>query len=418
FEKVKESLFEGSLWTILVGLGALLSVGGAILFIRRRRVDEEFEVSMLSIESNSHSVGNSSSSAASASMSASHTASMASEAIADKETSFLTVYSDSDAVVQADEVDPVAEADVYIAYGRDEQAEEVLLDGVVSHPDRIDIKQKLLSLYHKRQNAEGFERIAEELYSQRAALTGDIWKQVCEMGKEVAPNNPLFDLSGDDLNAAVEADSELLLEGDDISEVPLGSDQVAGLSVEGEEDLIDHLDESFSSKHSDLEEELTIEDQSEMVVGSLSEDESIQLINFDDGRSEISELDEIEIDALEFAGDIPTSMDLSKESNNDAVEISVNDDDEDLLDFNFDDVTDADEDDDVERPFSDVQEVSDLEIDPDYDEARTQYELAKVFVDLGDEDGARKILLELVVDKENSPEVLNDAQVLLDSINA
>jgi len=182
--------------------------------------------------------------------------------------------------------------------------------------------------------------------------------------------------------------------------------------------LIDHLDESFSSKHSDLEEELTIEDQSEMVVGSLSEDESIQLINFDDGRSEISELDEIEIDALEFAGDIPTSMDLSKESNNDAVEISVNDDDEDLLDFNFDDVTDADEDDDVERPFSDVQEVSDLEIDPDYDEARTQYELAKVFVDLGDEDGARKILLELVVDKENSPEVLNDAQVLLDSINA
>jgi pilus assembly protein FimV len=417
FEKIKESLFEGSLWKVLVGLGALLAAGAAILFIRRRRVDEEFEVSMLSIESNSHSVGNSSSSAASTSMSASHTASMASEAIADKETSFLTVYSDSDAVVQADEVDPVAEADVYIAYGRDEQAEEVLLDGVVSHPDRIDIKQKLLSLYHKRQNAEGFERIAEELYSQRAALTGDVWKQVCEMGKEVAPNNPLFDLSGDDLNTAEEANSELLLEGDDISEVSLEFDEVASPPNDEESD---HLDAPFPDQQSDLEEELTIEDQSEMVVGSLAEDESIQLINFDDGRSEISELDEIEIDALEFAGDIPTSMDLSKESDDDVVEISVSDDDEDLLDFNFDDASDegaGDDGDDLERAFGEVQEVSDLEIDPDYDEARTQYELAKVFVDLGDEDGARKILVELVADKANSSEVLSDAQALLDSIN-
>jgi Tfp pilus assembly protein FimV len=34
--------------------------------------------------------------------------------------------------------------DVYIAYGRDEQAEEALLDGVVSHPERIeDIAKKL-----------------------------------------------------------------------------------------------------------------------------------------------------------------------------------------------------------------------------------------------------------------------------------
>jgi pilus assembly protein FimV len=409
-EKVKSALFDGGLWKVLVGLGAILAAGAAILFLRRRRVDEEFEVSMLSIESSSHGVGHSSSSAASTSMSASHTASLASEAIADKETSFLTVYSDSDAVVQADEVDPVAEADVYIAYGRDEQAEEVLLDGVVSHPERIDIKQKLLSLYHKRENVEGFELIAEELYSQRSTLTADIWQQVCEMGKEVAPSNPLFDLSGDDLNTAVEAGSELLPEGGDISQVPLddGVDETPEKVVEDDsDDLIDHLDESLSDKHSDLEEELTIEDQSEMVVGSLAEDESIQLVNFEDGRSEVSELDEVEIDALEFADDLPASMGLSKESSDEIVDI-----DDDLLEFNLD------EGDDLERAFGKVQEVSGLEIDPDYDEARTQYELAKVFVDLGDEDGARKILGELLSNKENSTEVLSDAQELLDSINS
>ena len=72
----------------------------------------------------------------------------------------------------------------------------------------------------------------------------------------------------------------------------------------------------------------------------------------------------------------------------------------------------------METSFSDTPEVSDLEIDADYDEARTQYELAKVFVDLGDEDGARKILVELVADEKNSASVLEDARSLLDSINA
>jgi len=444
-EKAKSLFFEGGLWKVLAGLGVLLAAGVGLLFMRRRRADEEFEISMLSIESNSHSVGNSATTQDSASMSMSHTASVASEAgvNADKETSFLTVYSDSDAVVQADEVDPVAEADVYIAYGRDEQAEEVLLDGVVSHPDRIDIKQKLLSLYHKRQNTEGFERIAEELYSQRAALTGDIWAQVCEMGKEVAPSNPLFELSGDDLNTAVEADSELLLEGGDISEVsidvvPTDDDIVPSDEVSVEagtvpmdnelsagDDLTDHLDdESHAEKRSELEESLTIEDESEMVVGSLADDESIQLINFDDGRSEISELNEVEIDALEFGGDIPDSMDLSKADDNAVSAPKVDDDDDDLLDFDIeaaalsDDKSDDKQEVEQEHSVGEVQEVSDLEIDPDYDEARTQYELAKVFVDLGDEDGARKILVELADNDENADDVQNDAKALLESINS
>lgn len=405
-EKAKSALFEGGLWKVLAGLGALLVAGLGLIFMRRRKADEEFEISMLSIESNSHSVGHSESTAVSASVS--HTASIAPEAtIADKETSFLTVYSDSDAVVQADEVDPVAEADVYIAYGRDEQAEEVLLDGVVSHPGRIDIKQKLLSLYHKRQNVEGFERIAEELYSQRAELTGDVWTQVCEMGKEVAPSNPLFELSGDDLNTVVEANSELNLGDGDIPEasgdealdvddvVNIGSadssldDAALDIELTDGDEVVDHLDDSLIEKQSDLGEPIAIEDESEMVVGSLADDQSIQLVDFDDGRSEISELDEVEIDALEFGID---ALDASPKANDNV-------------------------DGELEQAVSEIQEVSDLEIDPDYDEARTQYELAKVFVDLGDEDGARKILVELVGNEENSAEVLADSKALLDSIS-
>lgn len=403
FDKVKNALFGGGLWKILAGIGALIAAGLGLIFLRNRRADEEFEISMLSIESNSQSVNESNNSSSS-----DHSMSMSQsvaddEGGADKETSFLTVYSDSDAVVQADEVDPVAEADVYIAYGRDEQAEEVLLDGVVSHPDRIDIKHKLLSLYHKRQNAEGFERIAEELYSQRAALTGDMWQQVSQMGKEIAPHNPLFELDGDDLSTAIEASSELQLEGDNIDEVPIDS----------ESSLIE-LD--------DLDEVMTIDDESELVVDSLVDDDSIQLVNFDDGRSEVSELDEIDVLDFSNSTDTPLASDELVEQNAsvDVPEVSLEDGDEDnVLEFSLDTSDVEDDDDDVgERNYSDSPEVSDLEIDPDYDEARTQYELAKVFVDLGDEDGARKILEDLVANNETSEAVMTDSQALLDSINS
>ena len=426
FDKVKSLVFEGGLWKIIAGLGTLLVAGAALLFMRRRRADEEFEISMLSIESNSHSVGHSASSAASASVSMSHSA--ADESEADKETSFLTVYSDSDAVVQADEVDPVAEADVYIAYGRDEQAEEVLLDGIVSHPDRIDIKQKLLSLYHKRQNKEGFERIAEELYAQRALLTADVWASVCDQGKEVSPENPLFDLSGDDLNAAVEVEADQ--PSSDLDNIQSDKQDVV-VDVASDEDLNADTVDNLDHQSSDLEEVLTIDDDSEALAGSLNDDESIQLINFDDGRSEVSELDEVEIDALEFSGqaaDALNETDLSASELDSEKELVLSEpsdvsttEDEDTLEFNFDESLVNDDEvesnQDAEHSVGDVPEVSDLEIDDDYDEARTQFELAKVFVDLGDEDGARTILVELVSADDTGDDVRADSKALLDSIS-
>jgi len=68
--------------------------------------------------------------------------------------------------------------------------------------------------------------------------------------------------------------------------------------------------------------------------------------------------------------------------------------------------------------FEDLQDVSDMEIDNDYDEAVTQYELAKVFVDLGDEEGARKILNDIIEKRVESDEVYKDSKNLLDSIGA
>jgi len=364
---------------------------------------------MDSMRSDSHSQ-----STQSASISTS-VASVGADAVPDKETSFLTVYSDSDAVVQADEVDPVAEADVYIAYGRDEQAEEVLLDGIASQPDRLDIKQKLLGLYHKNENAEGFERLAEELYSQPELLTSEVWAEVSEMGKEVAPNNPLFSLSIDDLSAAEAIDSTL-------SEDEGKSQERSAETAAASDDSVD-FEEAIQDSTQEVAEDVT-------ELAKDSDDSSVHLVNFDDGRSQVSELDEVEIDALDIEG-VDAEKDVIEFADSTLNDVADSNGDEKVVEIDLDegladevelDEVELDEQDsldDIEgQSIGSVQEVSDLEIDPDYDEARTQYELAKVFVDLGDEDGAKKILNELVANDDNDEAVLSDARELLESINS
>ncbi|HRP22595.1 FimV/HubP family polar landmark protein, partial [Thauera sp.] len=88
-------------------------------------------------------------------------------------------------------VDPVAEADVYMAYGRDAQAEEILLDALKADPARAAIKLKLLEIYAQRRNSRQFETIASELF----ALTGGHgrdWEKAATMGRKLEPENPLY----------------------------------------------------------------------------------------------------------------------------------------------------------------------------------------------------------------------------------
>ncbi len=94
--------------------------------------------------------------------------------------------------IDADEgVDPVAEADVYMAYGRDAQAEEILLDATKADPARTAIHLKLLEIYAQRKNLQQFETTATELYSVSGGQ-GEDWDKAVEMGRKLDPDNPLF----------------------------------------------------------------------------------------------------------------------------------------------------------------------------------------------------------------------------------
>ena len=93
------------------------------------------------------------------------------------------------------DVDPVAEADVYLAYGRDLQAEEILKEAMRANPQRMAIRTKLLEVYAKRRDIKGFELLATQVH----ALTrgeGEDWARAQEMGLQIDPDNPLYQPGG------------------------------------------------------------------------------------------------------------------------------------------------------------------------------------------------------------------------------
>ena len=100
------------------------------------------------------------------------------------------VYSPSQ-LDAAGDVDPVAEADVYLAYGRDLQAEEILKEALRTNPTRVAIHAKLLEIYAKRRDLKGFEVVASDALKLTQG-NGPEWAFICELGRDLDPSNPMY----------------------------------------------------------------------------------------------------------------------------------------------------------------------------------------------------------------------------------
>jgi pilus assembly protein FimV len=104
---------------------------------------------------------------------------------------FNSSFAPSASQLDTNEVDPVAEADVYIAYGRDAQAEEILKEALRTHPERYPVRLKLLEIYAARKDQRAFEAQATELYAMTRGQ-GDEWAQAAALGLSIDPLNPLY----------------------------------------------------------------------------------------------------------------------------------------------------------------------------------------------------------------------------------
>ncbi len=65
--------------------------------------------------------------------------------------------------IDSAEVDPIAEAEVYIAYGREAQAEEILREALARDPQRPDIATKLAELAAAKGDRAAFQRLAADV---------------------------------------------------------------------------------------------------------------------------------------------------------------------------------------------------------------------------------------------------------------
>ena len=93
------------------------------------------------------------------------------------------------AKAEAEEIDPIAEADVYMAYGRDAQAEEILKDALGRDSSRVAIKLKLAEIYANRKDAASFEALAAQVQTDTGGQGPD-WAKVVALAQQFQTEAP------------------------------------------------------------------------------------------------------------------------------------------------------------------------------------------------------------------------------------
>ena len=98
----------------------------------------------------------------------------------------------TEAAINLDQGDPLAEADFHMAYGLYDQAADLIRIAINREPNRRDLKLKLLEVFFVWGNKEQFLQAARELAATREDAAPGEWEKIVIMGKQLAPDDPLF----------------------------------------------------------------------------------------------------------------------------------------------------------------------------------------------------------------------------------
>ena len=102
----------------------------------------------------------------------------------------------SETAINLDQGDPLAEADFHMAYGLYDQAADLIRIAISREPSRRDLKLKLLEVFFVWGNRDQFLQTARELAESRADAAPGEWEKILIMGKQLAPEDPLFSGAG------------------------------------------------------------------------------------------------------------------------------------------------------------------------------------------------------------------------------
>src|SRR5690554_552287 len=374
---------------------------------------------------------------------------------------------------QEETADALTEAETYIAYGRNDQAIEVLETAISREPSRADLRLKLLSVYADNQDRDAFEK----QYGEVAALEDESALQEAEAIRsrlDEAESMP----SIDDLESQLRSDSFSLTDNEPEQalsfETPeqepeedwslseeLKADEFEAAADEVKENEFGEL-ESDSSLETDADDNSVEFDLSDFELDA--EDAGLdQLDSEQPAEEEIdlglegesldeSFLDELDAELEKVSGEEGSLEELDLEDSSlDELKLDVSDEDLALMEEFSEDSESPEVDEELgledalqeleteEDPLGDVPVVepepeaeavtpatgldideSDLE-DDDFDflagtdEAATKLDLARAYIEMGDSDGARDILEEVAL--EGNDDQKAEAQELLKNLS-
>ena len=429
----------GAVIVILVGLFWLVTS-------RRRRDRDEFQESILinTVDGKDHAEPM----METAQESVSHS---------QEETSFLSDFSPSDIDPlqgESGEVDSLAEADVYVAYGRYRQAEELIRQAMEREPERLELKAKLFEILYAIKDKDGFIELAEQSAGEGLPDSDPgIWSRVVSMGSKMAPSNALFTAGGEALD--IQQESEAPSDGlGDIDDLDLDTLDTATDMTGSQEPQLEAGDFSLDGLEKELDANdgsVASEDEFNIDLGSDTKAETDDVFSLDVGTEEISEeikeASSISQEAdLDFGALDPEPTAESAEASEPAIseaDLSMLDSleqdgakpeeevislDEDLSDLNLEDLekelTAAGQ----EKGEGSKSGIAALELSEDdgefnldsidqslLDEVDTKLDLARAYVDMEDKDGARSILDEVL--KEGNEEQKAVAEKMMVGLN-
>lgn len=314
----------------------------------------------------------------------------------------------------------VEQADMFVGYADYVQARTALEQARQMAPDDKSVATKLLFVLFKQNKSADFEQV---LIDSDINEDDKQWDDVRSWGLALMPYDARFQSSLDDnVDAVVE---DVIPELDETTEINLNLDDVDETSQEevAEQNADDNgaIDFDLSQFQADVSSD---DNEPETTVSNVDKVE-------DDNLDEPLQVRDTYVNETVASDDItPISLDIDDTENDDvsweeeSTEPALR---EDVMPISLDlDDDTADNNEDVAEPQqADIQELdlSDIQDDLDFDlsgfdeidEAETKLDLAAAYVDMGDPDGARGILQEVL--NEGSEEQKERARTLLATLN-
>lgn len=272
--------------------------------------------------------------------------------------------------------DALSEAEVYLAYGRYDQAQDVIGKALAQEPDRTDLRLKMLEILALAQDTTGFENHAAQLRDQ-VGTSDPAWQRAAEMGRDLIPGSALF-ADGESMAAEPTLDEPLL-------DAPVAApEEDSGLD--------------FGDLKLDADAEPELGGQAEEPAGELSMD-------FDLGESQAEEPELAAEPATDFNLDLDSSFepadaaplvdDLAAAEPEPEMEPVAETANDVGLEFDlgaFDSAPAAPA---MDADTALAEAGDDVALDT-LDEVSTKLDLARAYLDMGDNEGARSLLGEVL----------------------